>query len=471
MQQLGGIDSLFLSMDSNRHPMHLASLMLVDPSAAPDGFSFDKVRQLYEARLHLVPPLRRRLVYVPGNLDHPYWIEDPDFDLEYHLRHRALPAPGSKTQLLELVRHLFARPLDRSRPLWEYYQIEGLEDGRIALLVKIHHACIDGVSGAEILANFLDLTPKMRKVRAAKQPWEPETPPNPLDLVSRTVGNYMTKPLRSLEILPRTVATAFNLSAMAFGTGIARPNAPFEAPRSIFNKSVTPHRAAAFPTLSLDHAKAVKNAFGVTVNDVVMAICGTALRRYCLDKEALPEQSLLAIVPVSVRPEDDKAQANNQISFMFCPLATHLDDPMERLQAIKQANDLGKAGQRMVGADLLQDWTQFTTPAVLARATQAISLLSSQQSLRPMFNVVISNVPGPRFPLYWAGARVESLHPIPVTIDGAGLNLTVVSYEDRMHFGIVADRGTVPDVEVIADYLETAMAEYVELAAAQGQAA
>ena len=471
MQHLSGLDTLFLSLEIGHGSIHIGTVTLLDTTTSGDGFSFDRFRDLLASRLHLARTFRQRLVHVPLDLGHPYWIEDPDFDLEYHLRHRALPAPGSKKQLLELVCHLFARPLDRSRPLWEYYQIEGLEDGRVALLVKIHHACIDGVSGAEILANFLDLTPKMRKVRAAKQPWEPETPPNPLDLVSRTVGNYMTKPLRSLEILPRTVATAFNLSAMAFGTGIARPNAPFEAPRSIFNKSVTPHRAAAFPTLSLDDAKAVKNAFGVTVNDVVMAICGTALRRYCLDKEALPDQSLLAIVPVSVRPEDDKAQANNQISFMFCPLATHLNDPMERLQAIKQANDLGKAGQRMVGADLLQDWTQFTTPAVLARATQAISLLSSQQSLRPMFNVVISNVPGPRFPLYWAGARVESLHPIPVTIDGAGLNLTVVSYEDRMHFGIVADRGTVPDVDVIADYLETAMAEYVALAAAHGQAA
>ena len=463
MQQLGGIDSFWLNLEGYTMPMHVAGLWVLDPTTAAHGFDMATVRRLFEDRLHLVPLMRRRLVEVPGNLDHPYWIEDPNFDIEYHLRHRALPAPGDRAQLVDLVTHIFSRPLDRSRPLWEFYLIEGLADGRVAALTKVHHAAIDGVSGAEIMVNLLDLTPETRVVAPPKQPWTPDPVPSGRQLLTMSGKAYLKRPSRAWEALPHTLGALSVAAKRALNQETEKMvSMPFNAPRSRFNKRIGPHRSFGMAQAPLQLAKDAKNGLGCTVNDVVLTAVGGALRSYLKTKADLPEKPLLAAVPISVRGTADASDMGNRLSFMFCQLGTDVADPIKRIAAIKTSTDQGKAGQKVVGADLLQDWTHFAAPAVLARAGRALAELSASVRFRPMFNLAVSNVPGPQFPLYFAGAKVAEMYPLSLCFDGAGFNITVMSYDGRLAFGLTADRTTVPDIQKVADAI---VAELETLAA------
>ena len=465
MQQLTGLDAAFLAMETSSVFGHVGSVCVLDPSTSPDAVTLHKVTELIEQRLHLMPPFRRRLVQVPLGLDQPYWIEDPDFDIEYHVREIALPAPGDDKQLAEQASRLHARPLDRSRPLWELYLIHGLQGGRVAIYSKVHHAAIDGVSGGEILTAILDLTPEGRPVDPPEVAWKGEREPRSLSMVTRSALALAGQPVRAARL---TYGLARSLPGLAKSParphlpvidrllgrdeGIVLPSTGLRAPATPFNKAISPHRRWAFLSLDLEEVKRVKNAAGGTVNDVVMALSTGALRRWLIDHDALPEAPLVAAVPVSIRKESEKGSAGNKVSTMLAALPTHLADPLERLHACTAAMASAKEQHGALPATLISDVTQFAMPALAGQAARLAARVRLVERVNP-FNLFVSNVPGPNLPLYYAGCRLLGYYPLSAIADGQGLNITVCSLDGGMHFGLIADRELVPDLDVMAGYL------------------
>jgi len=482
MRQLSGLDSSFLNMETATTYGHISGLAIFDPTTAAGPVTLDAVKQLLTSRMHLLPPYRRRLVEVPFGLDHPYWIEDPDFDLDFHVRHIGLPPPGDQQQLAEQVARIVSRPLDRNRPLWELYLIEGLEGGLVAQLTKIHHCAIDGVSGTEILTTLLDLSPEPRRVEPPRRAWRPEAMPSQLEMWVRGAFAVAGTPRKGFRLAREAMR---NLPALAQRLGIdaapgarlvndligRRPDpmlseAPTTAPVTSFNDRITPHRRFAFGSLSLDTAKEVKAAFGVTVNDVVLAVCAGALRRFLEERHELPSEPLLAMVPVSVRTENQRGSFGNQVSAMSASLHTNIEEPGERLSAIHESMRVAKEQHDALPASLLQDFAQFTPPAVAARAARVIARATVANWVEPPFNVVISNVPGPQFPIYSMGARMVANYPVSAINDGVGLNITVQSYNGSLDFGLVACRELLPDLWDLMDYLREALDELALVAVA-----
>src|SRR5438067_5820840 len=477
LRQLTGLDAQFLALETPRQYGHVGGLAVLDPSTTPTGrMELADVHNLIAGRLPLLPPFRWRLKQVPLDLDYPYWIEAPDFDLEYHVRELALAPPPTDAKLAEQVARIFSRPLDRSRPLWEVYLIHGLRDRRVALLTKIHHSVIDGMSGAEILGVLLDLTPEGREPPPPPGQ-EGERDPGELEMLGRALLGMPRYFERALGALPSTLPNleetpilrelpgAKTLGAVSGRLVRAlrrRPSRVLERsnltpPRTSFNGRVSAHRRFAFGQLSLDAVKAIKNEHGCTVNDVIVALCAGAVRRWLEEHGELPDQPLVAQMPVSVRTEEQQGTYGNRIGMLAVPVFTDEADPVRRLrrthEALKAAKDLHKA----LPAQLLQDATQFIPPAVFARASRVTMSLAATR--RPIWNLVISNVPGPQFPLYCAGARMEANYPVSVITDGMGLNITVMSYCGHLDFGIVADREQMPDVWCLIDWIEAELEE------------
>ncbi|MCW2501432.1 MAG: conserved hypothetical rane protein [Frankiales bacterium] len=463
MQQLTGLDAAFLAMETHAVFGHVGSVCLLDPATSPDPVTLAKVTALIEDRLHLMPPFRRRLVTVPLGLDQPYWIEDPDFDIEYHVRELALPEPGDDRQLAEQAARLHARPLDRSRPLWELYLIHGLQGGLKAIYSKVHHAAIDGVSGGDILTAILDLSAEGRTVE--RPPWQGESEPSAVSMLTRSALSLAGHPLRAARMtygLARSLPTLARSPVrprlpvvdrlLGRDDGIVLSSGGLRAPATPFNKAISPHRRWAFRSLPLDEVKAVKNATGGTVNDVVMALSAGALRRWLLAHDALPEGPLVAAVPVSVRTEAEKGTAGNKVSTMIAALPTHLADPLARLYACSAAMSSAKEQHGALPATLLSDVTQFAMPALAGQAARLAARVRLVERVSP-FNLFISNVPGPNLPLYYAGCRLLGYYPLSAIADGQGLNITVCSLDGKLHFGVIADRELVPDVEAMTGYL------------------
>jgi diacylglycerol O-acyltransferase / wax synthase len=471
VHQLTGLDAAFLAMETSAVYGHVGSICIVDPSTAPQPLTLEHLQEVIASRLHLVPPFRRRLAEVPFGFDQPYWIEDPDFDIEFHVRELALPAPGDDRQLADQAARLHARPLDRRRPLWELYLISGLSGGRVAIYTKVHHAAIDGVSGNDILAAVLDLSPEGRDLGEVP-PWECDEAPGPVPLLARSLVSLAGQPVRAARL-------GFSLATSLPGLALSpsRPSLPvidrflprrgasavlqqtgLRAPRTPFNRTVSPHRRWAFCTVSLDDVKQIKRAAGCTVNDVVMAVTAGALRHWLLDHDALPDSPLIAAVPVSVRTEEQRGTGGNRVSTMVAPMGTHLTDPVERLQHAHEAMRAAKDQHGALPADLLSDVTQFAAPALAGQAARLAARLRLVEWLSP-FNLIVSNVPGPNRPLYYAGAKLLAYYPLSAIADGQGLNITVMSYADGMHFGLIADRELVPDLDRMAGYLVDEVAE------------
>jgi WS/DGAT/MGAT family acyltransferase len=484
MRQLTSLDSQFLALETPRQSGHIASVAILDTSTTPSGsLTLGDIQALIADRLPLLPPLRWRLLEVPLGLDYPYWVDDVDFDLDFHVRELALPDPGSDAQLAEQVARIVSRPLDRAKPLWELYLISGLESGHTAMLTKIHHSVIDGMSGAEIMGLLLDLTPEVRAIDVPARWGDDELVPGALGMLARGVLGAARYPLRALRALPSTVpnleetqlraipgaATVGRLANRAQRL-LTRGEAPFElqerlvAPRTSFNGRVSAHRRFAFGQLSLDDVKAIKNAHGVTVNDVIVTLCAGAVRRWLLEHEELPEEPLVAQIPVSVRTEDQIGTYGNRIMLMSAPLFTDEPDPVRRLHRTHEALGDMKQRHRALPADLLADANHFIPPAVFSRAARLTFGLATSRPGRPIWNLVISNVPGPQFPLYCAGARLVANYPVSVITDGMGLNITVMSYCGHLDFGIVADREQMPDVALLMDWLAEALDELMATA-------
>jgi diacylglycerol O-acyltransferase len=461
MQRLTGLDASFLYLETPSSHMHVAGLMILDPSSVEGGVSLEAVKAVYGARLHLAPPFRRRLAQVPLGLHHPLWIEDPDFDLDYHIRATALPSPGTAEQLATLVGRLSAIPLDRTRPLWEVWVIEGLEDGNVAVLSKVHHAAIDGASGNELTVALLDLTPEIAEHEPDEE-WVPDLVPSDIELLTYALTSLARQPVRVARALSKTAGAAMAVRRHNREVpNLVPPPSPFSAPRTSFNTAITPRRSFAFTSVSLPTVKAVKNATGSTVNDVVLGLCAGALRRYLDEHGEHPDGPLVAMVPVSVRSEDEKDAMGNRVSSMFASLATDVDDPIERLRVIHDCMAEVKVQQKAIGADTLGDWAEFAAPALAGRAARLYSRTRMADRHRPLFNVTISNVPGPPFPLYSIGARMVSNFPVGPIMDGGGLNMTVMSYLDQLDFGLQACPDVLPDVWSLAEGLQHALDELV----------
>jgi WS/DGAT/MGAT family acyltransferase len=489
MRQLTSLDAQFLAIENGRNLGHVSGLSIYDPSTAPDGvLNAERMCAVLTERLHLLPPFRWRLAQVPLGLDHPYWIDDPDFDIEYHVRELGLPAPGDDRQLGEQVARLHARALDRAHPLWELYVIQGLEGGRVAVFTKIHHAAVDGLSGAEILSVLLDPSAEGRDLPARRDGHVPAAAPGQLEMLGRGLVGLPLHQLSALRAVPRTLAHLDAIPGVQDIPGApaiarvtrrigrigrpARDGGMLEvprahAPRTVFNGPVSAHRRVAFASLSLTTVKEIKNALGTTVNDVVVAVCAGALRSWLQERGELPDEPLVAMIPVSVRTAEQRGTFGNRVSTMAVAIPTDLADPLERLAAAHEAMRSAKDHHRAVPATLMQDATKFVPPAIHARASRVTLRLSARNAVSPIFNVVISNVPGSATPLYSAGARLLANYPVSAVTDGMGLNITVLSYEDNLDFAIVADREQVPDAWPLMDALGAALDD---LKAAAGSA-
>ncbi len=470
MEQLTGLDAAFLYCETPTMHMHVCGLLVLDTSTMPNGYSFERIRSMLIERLSEVPAMRHRLATVPFNLGRPFWVDDSEFDLGRHLFHVDLAPPGGERRLADLVGTIASHPLDRNHPLWEVWVIEGVADGRLAIVVKMRHSTIDGVSGANLLGHFFDLQPEP-PLRSKPEEFEAQDPPPPLELLGRILLQRLAEPLDIFTILPKT---AFRLGSTIFR--LARkadrrsPMAkPFMAPRTSFNASVTSERCVAFTDVSLDDVKAVKAAFGVTVNDVVTAIMGGALRCYLEDHDELPETSLIAAEPVSVHDQMGDSDGATQVSVMFATLATNVEDPVERLRIVAAANIKAKELYRLVGADILVQWAQHFWLNAFALGSRLYSGLHLADHHRVVYNLILSNVPGPPVPLYCAGARLVGIFPLGPITDGAGLNVTVLSDEDRVGFGIVSCPELVPHVWELADAIPGALAELVKEASSRTQ--
>ena len=462
MQRLTGLDASFLYLETPSSHMHVAGLMILDPSEVEGGVDLDRVKEVYGRRLHLAPPFRRRLAEVPLGLHHPLWIEDPDFDLDFHIRSTALPSPGNRDQLSTLVGRLSAIPLDRTRPLWEVWVIEGMEDGNVAVLSKVHHAAIDGASGNEMTVALLDLTPEIAE-HEPEEEWTPDRVPSDPELLTYAATSLARQPLRVARALGKTVGGALAVRRRnRQQPNLEPPPSPFSAPRTSFNTAITPRRSFAYTSVSLPQVKAVKNATGATVNDVVLALCAGALRSYLEDQGEQPDGPLVAMVPVSVRAEEEKDALGNRVTSTFASLATDIDDPVKRLEVIHECMAEVKEQQKALGADTLGDWAEFAAPAVAGVAARLYSRTKMADRHRPLFNVTISNIPGPPFPLYSIGARMVANYPVGPIMDGGGLNMTVMSYLDQLDFGLQACPDVLPDLWSLADGLPAALDQLVE---------
>jgi WS/DGAT/MGAT family acyltransferase len=466
MQQLSGLDASFLYFETANGPMHIGSLSIYDQSTAPGGLvTFKSLLQNVEERLHRARCFRQKLVRVPLDLDHPYWVEDDAFDLEYHLRHIALPKPGDWRQLCIQTARLHARPLDLSRPLWEMTVIEGLDNvpglppGSYGVVTKIHHAAIDGVSGAELIAAIHDLEPDAQ-VPPPEKEWRPEPAPSLLEIGGRLALNNVRQPFRAARLLSRSIPAVRRLRQQL---ATSRPQTDEPVPRTRFNGSVSPHRVVEGRAFDLGEIREIKKTVvGATVNDVVIAICGGALRRYLLHHHELPEESLWAMTPVSVRSEDESDAAGNQVSGMVMSVRSDVADPAERLAQVTEGSQRSKDLSRAVGARLLTDATQFIPGSLAGLAARTYSRFGLANRIDPFFNTVITNVPGPQVPLYWNQARLVSTFGYGPVVDGMGIIHAVYSYCGALTITATACREMMPDPAFYAGCLQASFDELKE---------
>lgn len=457
MEQLSGLDASFLYLETGNMPMHIGSLAIYDQSTAPGGaVTFKDILRFFEKRLHKARAFRQRIVRVPMSLDHPYWIDDPDFDLEFHVRHIALPKPGDWRQLCIQTARLHARPLDTTRPLWEVYVIEGLDnvagvpEGSFALVSKFHHAAIDGVSGAEIGAAIHDASPE-HTVQTPEDVWHPGRFPSDAELIARTAVTTAKKPFEFVSLLARNAPTAWR-----FGRGLFNKefHLTTKVPRTRFNGNVSPHRVFDARSFSLDEIRSIKSRVeGATVNDVIVSVCGGALRRYLESKGELPDESLVAMAPVTARPEQMREAAGNMVSTMSLPVRSDIADPLERLRAVHGESEQAKKLTRTVGASLAAEVAHFLPSTTTGLMATAYGRYGLAKRLPPIFNTVITNVPGPNFPLYSMGSRMVANYGLGPIAHGVGLFQPVIGYNGQITVSAISCREMMPDPEFYCDTL------------------
>jgi diacylglycerol O-acyltransferase len=464
MIRVSSLDAGMLYAETPEMPMHTMGVLVLEPPAAP---VFEGLKRVLEERLHLLAPFRRRLVEDPLQLGDPHWIEDPEFSVENHLRRSAVPSPGSMREVAELVAASASRMLDRSKPLWELQVVEGLEGGKVAVVAKIHHAAMDGGRLVSLIGTLLDLSPEGRTLPSADDNWTPDREPSLLWLTADAARALVMKPLNALR-------AATEVGASILGSARLQPsrndNAAklFEAPATPLNGALSPQRAVAMADVAFEDVKAIKRTFGTTVNDVVLAASCGALRTWLRSRGGLPLRPLVANVPVAVRSEEDE-EAGNRVSMILVHLPVRVDDPVARLLAIRDETERAKAQHGKSKGDVFRQATDLltnvTVPWVLTHAIEVYARSHLADRLPFLWNLVISNLPGPPVPLYCAGAKLLRLYPFGPVQQGSGLNLTVMSTADRLCLGALACKRMAPDVEEVANEFVAEVALLRKLAA------
>jgi len=458
LDRLTAIDASFLHQEGPASHMHIGALVRVGGAAPAYEEFLDSIRM----RLHLVPRYRQRLVYPPAASGRPMWTDDTDFNLEYHVRHTALPGPGSDEQLSNLSARVFSQQLDRSKPLWEMWLVEGLADGGFALLSKSHHAMIDGIAGVDLGTVLFDLGPEPAPPPEGLDPWTPDPEPNPVDLLTAGIAG-MTKATvsvasKALLALTQPERTLGEARVAVEGLGEIAWAGLNPAPPSPLNVEIGPHRRFAGVVCDLADFKTVKNVFGGTVNDVVLAVVAGALRHWLHSRGVRTAGlELRALVPVSVRVAQERNGTGNRLAVMRGPLPVYIEDPVERLSVVREAMDDLKESKQAVGAEVLTSMQEFAPPTVLAQASRL------NFSTR-LFNLLVTNVPGPQFPLYVLGREMTSVFPIAFLPKDHALAIAIMSYNGQMNFGLLGDYDAMPDLNAFGEAIETSLAELVSLA-------
>ena len=456
--RLSPLDVSFLHRETSRTPLHVGGLAVFEPPA--EGFDHDRLVELISERISLVPRYRQKVKAVPGRLANPVWVDDEDFDVEYHVRRSALPKPGTSAQLRELVARLQSRPLDRSRPLWEIYLVEGLEGGQVAVVTKTHHAMVDGVSAVDIGTVILDTEPTPREV--PEDDWEPRPEPGAISLVAGAVSDLVQRPTEVLDTARAAVAdvraTAGHVATVASGMLSHARLLARQAPATPLNVPIGEQRRFGTATTSLDDYKRVRKAHGGTVNDVVLATVAGALRTWLLTRGETvnPTTVVRAMVPVSVRNDAQRGELGNRVASYFVDLPVGEGSAVMRLHQVSFAMRGHKESGAAVAADSLVQLSGFAPPTIHALGARTASVMT-----RRLFNLVVTNVPGPQFPLYAAGARMLSMHPVVPLMPDQAVSIGVTSYDGGVFYGLNADRDAMPDIDVLASCLEEALAELV----------
>lgn len=470
MQQLSAQDASFLYLESSATPMHVGSISIYDGSDTDDSrLTEEAILRSVGDRLHLAVTTRRRCIRVPLDADYPYWIEDADFDLEYHIRRVALPKPADWTELKKLSARIFSRPLDMNKPLWEFYIIEGLDHlegiprGSFALLSKTHHAAIDGASGMHFFELMHDLAPQPTPVPMPQTPWRPDPMPTAGELLFRTGINNFQQPLR----IAQAWARQFKQNTQSFESftapWLASRREFNHIPKTRFNGKVTSHRVLGTVAVSLKKVRKIrKMVAGATVNDVVLAICSGALRSYLDSKNELSKDSLIAMAPVNVRTDEDStSQGGNKVSALFVAIATNEESPRQRLLKIHEETAASKLMQKAIGAAAMTNYGDFV-PAFTAALASRLMAQTAANAPTPPFNVSITNVPGPQIPLYFCGAPMVSTIGIGPITQGMGLIFPVMSYCGKLSISFTSCREMIPDPDFFESCIESAYKELLD---------
>jgi diacylglycerol O-acyltransferase len=457
MDRLSAIDVSFLTNESSAAHMHVGGIMIFEgPPPA-----YEDLLEHIESRLHLVPRFRQKLAYPPAPTGRPFWIDDPAFNLEYHVRHSALPSPGSEEQLRNMASRVFSQQLDRTKPLWELWMVQGLTRKRFALVTKTHHALVDGVSGVDIATVLFDVKPVPEPAHA-EHDWVPGPEPSGAALLARDAEGLARTPIRLLRRIEHAVehprATLHQLGEAAEALGEVGWNFANPAPDVPLNQPVGSHRRYEWVRSDLAQFKKIKDALGGTVNDVVLAVVSGAMRRWLHARGLRTEGvELRAQVPVSIRAEDERGQLGNKIAVVRAPVAVYIEDPVQRLQVVRRAMEGIKQSKQALGAEVISRFNDFAPPTLLAQAARV------NFSTR-LFNLVVTNVPGPQIPLYVLGRELEDIFPVGFLPPNQALFIAIMSYNGEVNFGLLGDFDLMYDLELVASGIEESIAELVEAA-------
>jgi len=465
IQQISGSDATFLYAESPSSPMHIATLTIMEGS-----IEFDDFKAIVASKLHLIPKFRKRLLNVPLNLDYPYWVDDPNFDIDLHINRLRLPEPANWKTLREMTSSIFSSPLDLRRPLWSIDFIEGLDEvsqvpkGSVAIVSKVHHVMIDGSSGVGIMGILFDKSSDDKDKEIPKpKPFEPDALPDEINLLLKSSQTFLKDPLKIPKLLGET-AFSFLKGNIKSQINLNKPRKKsYSTPNTIFNNSVSPKRTWGTAILSFDRINTLRKIMNVSINDIILAICAGGIRKYLSEKEKLPIQPLVANVPISIRVKGEKQEMNNQISNMLVRIATHIKDPIDRLEYIQEQTNMGKTRHKAVGAKALSKMADAVPFGLANLAAGLYSKYNIKEFHRPPFNVTITNVPGPKGPLYLRGHKILSIFGLTPVLDGFGLIIAAFSYNGLVSLTTTSDARTMPDADKFSRYIRESANELEEI--------
>jgi diacylglycerol O-acyltransferase / wax synthase len=463
---LSGLDVAFLCLETPTTPMNVVATFVLEASDASGAGSYGEILRLMEERLPRLAPFRCRLAAVPFGLDHPLWIDDSSLHVGSHVYRVVAPAPGSERALAELVARIAARPLDRTRPLWELWVVEGLAEGRFALVFKLHHAVADGVSATQLLLQLFDRSAKDVTAGESREPAEPDPAPTRGALLAHVLARLPQRSTRFARLVRDTARTMVRMAGTSLRAATVGPRlpVPFRAPRTPWNGATSAERTVAYGSARLTDVKRICSVFGTTVNHVVLAACTQTLRSYLEAHGGSPDGPLVAAIPISLRSPGEPETYGNRISAFLVRLPVQLADPVEQLLAVRDDAESARQLHAEGGLSALEEWAEFTPTRLLVGAARFYSDHKLASRHRPLVNLVISNVRGPETPLYAAGARLVAAYPLGPLIEGAAMNITVVSYAGSIDFGVIACARTVPHVADIALGFSAAVADLFKIA-------